>query len=152
MVAEVVRAISRERGSFVAFSGVTIAALGALTIAYESTFRDARAFARGAVAAAPHSALAHFCLGQTYQTGGDADRALAEYDLALSLGAIDVVHNNIAVIHMAHGRWSDAERELRAELAVDPRYARAYQNLAIVLRHENRLDEARAADDQALGR
>jgi Flp pilus assembly protein TadD len=59
------------------------------------------------------------------------------------------VHNNIAVIDMAHGRWAEAEHELREELALDSRYARAYDNLAIVLRHEGRADEARAAAETA---
>ena len=69
--------------------------------------------------------------------------------MSLALGPGEVVHNNIAVIHMAHARWADAERELREELALDPRYARAYENLAIVLRREGREDESRAATNAA---
>jgi hypothetical protein len=149
MIAEIARALVRERGVLVAFAGVTVAALAAITMAYEGTFRDRRAFARAAVAAAPHSPLAHFCLGQNYQIDGDEDRALAEYRIALRLGAIYVVHNNIAVIDMANARWSAAEEELREELAADPRYARAYHNLGIVLRREGRLDEAEQADQRA---
>ncbi len=148
-VAEIVRAIARDRAPLVAFSAVTIAALAAITTAYEETFRDRRTFARAAVASAPHSALAHFCLGQTYQIDGDPDRALAEYRMALALGASYAVHNNMAVIHMAGARWTDAEIELRQELALDPGYARAYRNLGIVLRRQGRVDEALAADRRA---
>jgi hypothetical protein len=148
-VAEIVRALASERRILVAFSTVTLAALAAITVAYEGTFRDRRTFARAAVDAAPHSPLAHFCLGQSYQIDGDDDRALAEYRIALRLGAIDVVHNNIAVIEMANARWSAAEEELREELAVDPRYARAYHNLGIVLRREGRPDEADQAEERA---
>jgi protein O-mannosyl-transferase len=148
-IAEIVRRLPLERAGLLAFTGAAIVVLAGVTLAYEGTFRDRRAFARNAVAAAPHSSLAHFCLGQTYQIDGDADRALAEYRTALALGAVYGVHNNIAVIHMASARWPEAERELREELAGDPRAARAHRNLAVVLRGEGRFEEARAADERA---
>jgi hypothetical protein len=154
-IAEIVRAAAFERAVptpprlFVGLSAIGLLVLVAITAGYEESFRDRRAFARAAAAGAPHSPLAHFCLGKAYQTDGDDDRALAEYETSLALGPGEVVHNNIAVIHMAHARWEDAERELREELAVDPRYARAYDNLAIVLRHEGRDEESRAATETA---
>jgi hypothetical protein len=148
-VAEIVRAVARERTVLVAFSAVTVAALAALTVGYEETYRDRRAFARGVVAGAPYSPLGHFCLGEAYQIEGDENRAFSEYRTALDLGASFGIHNNIAVIHMAGARWSDAEFELREELKIDPRSARAYRNLAIVLRRQDRIDEARAADQRA---
>jgi protein O-mannosyl-transferase len=148
-IAEITRALARERAVLASFSGVTILALAAITVASEGAFRDRRAFARSAVDAAPHSPLAHFCLAQTCQIDGDLDRALAEYRIALALGALYVVHNNIAVIHMASARWPEAEHELLEELAIDPRYARAYRNLGIVFRREGRFDEARVVEDRA---
>jgi tetratricopeptide (TPR) repeat protein len=154
-VGEIARAVAeRDRALLLSGFATTVAALAVETLAYEGTLRDRRAFARSAVDAAPHSALAHFCLGQSYQIDGAADGALAEYRLALRLGATYVVHNNIGVIYMANARWTDAERELREELAIDPHYARAYRNLAVVLRHEGRGEESRQAEEQAdrLGR
>jgi hypothetical protein len=147
-MAEIARAAAFERPApveprlFAALAGIPILVLALVTSGYEESFRDRRAFAREAVAGSPHSPLAHFCLGQSYQLDGDADRALAEYTVSLSLGPGEVVHNNIAVLYMARARWTDAERELREELTLDPRYARAYENLAIVLRHEGRDGEA----------
>jgi hypothetical protein len=154
-ITEVVRAAAFERAEpveprlFAAFAGLAVVVLAGLTIAYEASFRDRRAFAREAVEGSPHSALAHFCLGQTYQIDGDADRALAEYRISLALAPGEVVHNNIAVILMKSAQWPEAERELREELANNPRYARAYANLAIVLRREGREAEALAADEEA---
>jgi protein O-mannosyl-transferase len=136
--------------AFHAFAGVTVASLAMITLGYEGTFRDRRTFAREAAASSPHSPLAHLCLGQALQISGDDDRALAEYETALALGPAEIAHNNIAVIHMANARWPEAERELREELAVDPRYGRAYYNLGIVLRREGRQDEACAAEERAL--
>jgi protein O-mannosyl-transferase len=146
---EIARALVADRPTLLAFSSATAAVLAAISVTYEGSFRDRRSFARAAVAGSPHSPLAHFCLGQSYQVDGDPNRALAEYRTALELGATMGVHNNIAVLFMAQSRWSDAEGELREEVALDPRYARAHRNLAIVLRHENRLDEARDADERA---
>jgi hypothetical protein len=152
-VAEVGRGLSRERNASIAFLVAAIGAMAVMAAGFEATFRDRRRFARAAVEGAPRSSLAHFCLGQSYQIDGEADRALAEYGAALRLGSIDVVHNNIAVILMARGRWVDAERELDEEIAVNPGYARAYTNLSVVLRHEGRQDASNeaAAKARALG-
>jgi tetratricopeptide (TPR) repeat protein len=130
---------------FAALAAVLVLMLAAVTAGYEGAFHDRRAFAREAAAGSPHSALAHFCLGQSYQRDGDDERALAEYRTSLALGPGEVVHNNVAVLYMRGGRWAEAERELRAEIALDPRYAKAYANLAIVLRREGRDDEASQA-------
>jgi tetratricopeptide (TPR) repeat protein len=156
-VAELARAAIFARGDgrptsptlFIALSAILAVALLAITTGYEGAFHDRRTFAREAVAGSPHSALAHFCLGQIDQMDGDDDRALAEYQTSLALAPGEVVHNNVAVLYMKGARWADAERELREELSIDPRYARAYDNLAIVLRHEGRDDESRAAQQAA---
>ncbi len=147
--AEIVRAVAAERRAVAAFGAGTVAALGALALAFGATFHDRRVFALASVDTAPLAPLAHVCLGRVCQLDGDDDRALAEYASAIGLGAVDVVHNNMAVIHMAHARWSDAEREIHEELRVDPRYARAYDNLAIVLFRTGRFDDARAAAGRA---
>ena len=150
MLGEIVRALAPEGRMVLAFGGVAAAVLGAVSVAYEGAFRDARAFARGAVEGSPHSAMAHFCLGQSYQRAGDDDRALAEYLAALALGPAEVVHNNLAVIYMRRAQWPEAESELRGEIAVNPRYARAYFNLGIVLRREGRSAEGCASETTAL--
>lgn len=147
--AELVRASGLDKRVLAAFGAATIAVLAVVTTGFEATFHDPRSFARAAVDAAPHSPVAHLCLGYVDQRAGDDDGALREYARAIALGSAYVVHNNIAIIHMAHGRWADAERELREELAVDPGYALAYRNLAIVLRHVGRPDDAAAADIRA---
>jgi tetratricopeptide (TPR) repeat protein len=126
-----------------------LAALAIVTVAFEGSFRDPRAFALQAVDDAPHAPLAHVCLGSVLQAEGDTTRAAAEYHAALSLGPAEIAHNNLGVIAMGDGRWPEAERELRSEIDLQPSYARAYANLAIVLRHEGRVEESRAAQSQA---
>ncbi len=151
MLAEILRALAPEPRVVGAFGGVVLAGLAVLTFGFEGAYHDRRAFAREAVSGSPHSSLAHFCLGQSDQLDGDDDGALVEYRTALSLGPAEVVHNNIAVIDMKRTRWSEAEGELRAELTRSPRYARAWLNLAIVLRHEQRMRESCDAATTAAG-
>jgi hypothetical protein len=152
VVAEIARAMALERHVFHAAAGATIVAASIVTLAFETAFRDPVHFARDAVEGAPHSALAHVCLGRAYQSAGDDRGALAEYRAALALGPAEVVHNNIAVIAMARGAWQEAERELAAELTLNPNYGRAYYNLGIVLRNEGRMADACMAEDRAAER
>ena len=133
-----------------AFAAVGVAALALVTFAFEGAFREPGSFAREAVAGSPRSPMAHFCLGQVEQRAGHDERALAEYRAALALGPAEVVHNDIAVLAMKDGRWPEAEAELRAELALNPGYATAEYNLAIVLRREGRRSEACEAVKSAL--
>lgn len=146
---ELTRALRLEARVLGAFGAAAIAILAVIAAGYEATFRNPRSFAQAAVDAAPRSPVAHFCMGAVDQRAGDYDRALVEYGRAMDLGSTYVVHNNVAVIDMARGRWADAERELDAELVVDPGYAVAYRNLAIVLRHEGRTDDASDAEARA---
>jgi hypothetical protein len=152
VVAEIARAMTLERHVFYAAAGASIVAASVVTLAFETAFRDPMHFARDAVDGSPHSALAHFCLGRAYQSMGDDPRALVEYRTALALGPAEVVHNNIAVIAMARGSWEEAERELVAELAINPSYGRAYYNLGIVLRNEGRMTDACLAAGRAAER
>jgi tetratricopeptide (TPR) repeat protein len=43
---------------------------------------------------------------------------------------------------MSEGRLPEAELHLRAEIALNPRYAAAHENLGLVLRAMGRSDEA----------
>ncbi|HEY1694140.1 MAG TPA: hypothetical protein VGG39_18355 [Polyangiaceae bacterium] len=150
VAAELARAASIERRAVAAFGGVVVTALALLTVSFEGAFHDERAFAREAVDDAPRSPLAHVCLGQVYQRAGEDDRALAEYRAALAEGPAEVAHNDMAVIAMKRALWPDAERELRAELAVNPGWATPYANLAIVLRRQERPAEACEAARRAI--
>jgi hypothetical protein len=149
-VAEIVRTLKLERGVLVSGGAAAIAGLAVLTVSYESAFRAPLPFARDAVDGSPHSALAHVALGRAYERAGQDDRALSEYSAALEVGAVEVVHNNIAVIAMRRGLWPEAEAELLKEIAAHPRYGKAHYNLGIVLRHEGRMEDACAEEKLAV--
>lgn len=149
VLAELLRGAALEPRALLTTRAATVC-LGLLTLAFESSFRNARAFASDAVDGSPRSALAHFCLGSAAQRQGDDAVATREYRTALTLGPVEGAHNNLAVLAMRDARWMDAERELREELALHPRYGRALVNLAIVLRREDRPDDACRAAQASL--
>jgi Flp pilus assembly protein TadD len=63
-----------------------------------------------------------------------------------------IAHNNLGVLLMARGQLPDAERELREELRINPHYARAHHNLALVLRALGRDAEATPHWEASLAR
>jgi tetratricopeptide (TPR) repeat protein len=148
-VGAIVPALAVERRVLVSFAGVIVSVLALVTFAFEGAFRDPRAFGREAVAGSPHSSLAHFCLGQSYELAGNDELALAEYRTALALGPAEAVHNDIAVLAMKDARWDEAEQELGEELAINPRFARAHYNLGIVQRRQGRMAESCASEERA---
>ncbi len=131
------------------FAFVIAAVFALVSLVYEGSFANRRRFAYAEVDASPHCAMAHFCLGASEQMDGEPVTAMAEYRSALALGAVEVVHNNMAVLEMAHDQWALAEADLRQEIAVNPDYGLAYLNLAVVLRHEGRGADAAQADARA---
>ncbi|MGH7435100.1 MAG: tetratricopeptide repeat protein [Polyangiaceae bacterium] len=141
-VVEIGQAVLRETGTRVAATAAVLIGFAVVSAGYEGAFAGARPFALAAVAWSPRCALARVCLGRSYQGAGEDDRALAEYEEALRLAPAEIAHNNIAVIYMKRGQWDAAARELDAELTLNPGYARAYFNRAIVLRREGRSAEA----------
>ena len=122
---EIARALAPEWRTFAAFVAGCVAMLALFTVAFEGAYRDEAAFAREAVAGSPRSPLAHLCLGQVRQRAGNDFGALAEYRAALALGPAEVAHNDMAVIAMKQARWTEAGRELREELVLNPSFATA---------------------------
>jgi tetratricopeptide (TPR) repeat protein len=67
-----------------------------------------------------------------------------------SRAAEPIVRNNLGVLLMNEGQLSEAEAQLRGELAINPHYAPAYYNLGLTLDQLHRRDEAAGAWEQAL--
>jgi Flp pilus assembly protein TadD len=51
-------------------------------------------------------------------------------------------HRSRAAFALAHQRWSEAEQELRALLAIVPDDATAWNNLGVALEHQHKDKEA----------
>jgi Flp pilus assembly protein TadD len=68
------------------------------------------------------------------------DEALVNYRRALELNPQEpMVHNNIGVIYMNQGKFTEAEAEFNKELEINPGYDRALSNLHDLLILKNRL-------------
>ncbi|MDZ4348766.1 MAG: sulfotransferase [Xanthomonadaceae bacterium] len=94
---------------------------------------------RQALATRPDSAEGWYELGYLLNREGSHEQALEAYDRALALGVKrpEEVRLNRAVIYSDHlRRDEDAERELKAALALDPSYVPALLNLGNL--HEER--------------
>ena len=53
-----------------------------------------------------------------------------------------ITHRSRAAVALAHGRWSEAEQELRALLAIAPNDATAWNNFGVALEHQHKNKEA----------
>lgn len=134
-----VDSVRLERSASIAGGAAVLLVFGVLSVGYSGAYADPLAFGKAAVAGAPRSALAHFTLGQARQMRGEFQSARDEYARALDENADEpIVRNNLAVIYMRDGEWLEAERELEAELRVNPEYPVALENLQVVRRHLER--------------
>ena len=110
----------------------------------------ARKAADALVALAPDSARALYARGLAALSSGDAQTALGDFrKLSQHNPAYAIAHFDLALAEIKLNRYDDAERELRAALALAPNYARAQLCLGTVLLHGGRRDAARSAFDGA---
>jgi tetratricopeptide (TPR) repeat protein len=73
----------------------------------------------------------------------DYDGAYFHYKTALGQRPNDAVAlNGVGLWQMAHGQNATAEKSFRSSVAADPKFAAAYNNLAVSLERQNRRKEA----------
>jgi tetratricopeptide (TPR) repeat protein len=86
-------------------------------------------------------ALSYFSLGNVYLKKGLADKALAEYDTALSMApCVPKAHLNRGVIFFGKSDYKQAEQEFELELSQCHSSAEAHNNLAVLKRLQGDLD------------
>lgn len=116
----------------------------------EDDLTAARVAADALVAIAPESARALYARGVVALRAGDAATARSDFRRLLGNDPTYAVgHYDLALAEEKLGSFTDAERELRAALALAPRYTRASIALGAVLLREGKRDEARATFDSA---
>jgi Tfp pilus assembly protein PilF len=124
----------------------------AATYSYQGALRDRGTFARAAVEKSPNLALAHLQMGTYYQQElNDLDAAEKEYRRAIELNPTEyLIHNNLGVLLMKRGQWSEAKTEFRVELRSYPTCDKAHYNLGLVLGREGAMQDAVAEWKQVL--
>jgi tetratricopeptide (TPR) repeat protein len=95
-------------------------------------------------------AMSYFSLGNVYMKKGLPEKALAEYDTALSMApCVPKAHLNRGVIFFSQGDYKRAEEEFGLELSACRASAEAHNNLAVLKRLQGdpstSLTEARQA-------
>jgi len=116
-------------------------------------FADAEAVYRRVLAPNPDQPTCWYNLGFVQRQQGRFEEALASYEEALKRGVSqpEEAHLNRAVIYADHLRREDkAERELKAALARNPRYAPALFNLANLQEDRGHRAEAMTLYEQVL--
>ena len=91
-----------------------------------------------------------FNIGVALAAQGKHDEAAAVYGRSIRLADGAAKHYNLGNSLAALGRLAEAEAEYRAALAVDPGYTDASNNLSVMLKDQERLEEAAALLEQAL--
>jgi adenylate cyclase len=107
-----------------------------------------------AIRSNPSSALAHFYLGSTLAMAGRSDEAIATLEQGMRLSPRDPMLwaflIGMAHAHFAAGRYRDAADWSRRSLQARPGWPPSARVLATSLAHLGRVDEARAAFEEAL--
>ncbi|MBF0478301.1 MAG: glycosyltransferase family 39 protein [Candidatus Omnitrophica bacterium] len=95
--------------------------------------RNRLEFWKTAVINSPHSPLAHRNLAAMYFLDKDLDRAEVEFKKAADLNFQEpMVHNNLGLIDMNRGRFTEAEKEYLLEIKFNPAYGNAYYNYGLL--------------------
>jgi superkiller protein 3 len=93
----------------------------------------------------PKCASAHLNLAVTFVRAGDFKKAESHYRQAIPGRPGAETHNGLGYVLVRQGRAEEAVAEFQKAIAIDPRFAPAYNNLADALAVQGKLEAA--ADD-----
>ncbi|MBI5764488.1 MAG: tetratricopeptide repeat protein [Planctomycetes bacterium] len=113
-----------------------------VTRSYLTAWRDTPTMARHLARTVPTSAHVHVALGNVLSGEGRFDEALPAYQTAIQLEPSYQGHEGLAAILTRKGNIDEAEKHLRAALAINPRSAKAHQNLGRILQFRGQIAEA----------
>lgn len=111
---------------------VVLAVLCALTVARNAVWADPVRLWRDAAHKAPAEWNAHYGLANALAAQGDCEEAIGAYHRALRLARKPGVLSNLGACLAQEGRTAEARAAYRAALTLNPRYAPAHHNLALL--------------------
>jgi pentatricopeptide repeat protein len=112
--------------------------------------REAFAAYRKALELDPSCASAHFNLAVAFVQAGKLADAESHYRRALSTKPTAETHNGLGYVLERQGRTEEAFEEFRTAIAVDAKYAPAYNNLADGLARQGKFAEAEELYERSL--
>ena len=96
-----------------------------------------------AVKQSPKSARAYLNRGAAYQSRGDLDHAMQDYNMVIGLGPITAVTlSNRGTIFRQRGDFEHALANFNLAIKINPNYAGTYVNRGLLYRYEGKLDLA----------
>jgi len=124
----------------------------AQTLHQEGHYREAALLLERARAEAPDAHDYSPQLAVLYDDLGVSDKAEHEFTLALTKTPNDPdLHNDFGYFYLQRGDNIRAEQQFRKALKIAPKHQKAQTNLARALFKQNRLEEAYATYEQAVG-
>jgi choline-sulfatase len=114
-------------------------------------YGDAQKLYEAALAKGIESATLHARMATLALRAGDRDRAIREYEKALSLDPMDLESQiNLATAYLESGKIADAQRGFQFVLGSDPRSAAAHNGLGLVALRMNDPGGARSHFEEAV--
>jgi len=106
---------------------IYITLLIAINLSHTASFRSPLLFWQKAVEASPNASLAYMNYGAALEQTGQSKRAIEILKAGIDVNPEEpMIHYNLAVVYFRLKIYREAEREVREEIRVNPRYSDAY--------------------------
>jgi tetratricopeptide (TPR) repeat protein len=113
------------------------------TVTRNNVWRDNFSLWSDTVKKSSDSAFVHYNLGNTYESQGQMDKAIAEYKTALQLKPdYEKAHYNLGTAYASRGLWAKAIPEFETALWLKPDLAATHTNLGVAYQSQGQLDYA----------
>ena len=124
--------------------GIVVVLFSVQSAARQKVWRSDLTLWEEAVARSPGAPIAHYNLAAALAAQGRLEEAIAEYQAALRIQPSAVAFTSLAAVESQAGREDRAAAALRDAIAVDPRYAPAWNDLGVIALRAGRVEEAGA--------
>jgi protein O-mannosyl-transferase len=120
-----------------------VVTFGYTTLVRESVWAGSLSLWKDAEAKSPELARTHLNLGMAYQTEGDNDLSMIEYEHALRMNPrLALAYINIAGIYFSRNDFENSEKALKKAMDMAPTLLAPYLNLAQIAMKRNQPQEA----------
>lgn len=122
-----------------------------MTVSRNTVWKNDVVLWEDSVSKSTDGSIPHSELGYAYHMAGDLDKAVDEYNRALSLNRQHfIAQNDLGNVYMKLGRLDDAIRHYRFAVELKPEVPEFYKNLAAAYRAKGWETTAQALEEQAV--
>ncbi len=143
------RGIRRHLPTVICLLGIIV--FSVLTIQQNRVWKTSVSLWSNTIEKYPNQEIAHNNLGQAYASLGLFDKAMMEYNKAISINPnYAMAYNNLGSAHGKKGEFSKAMKALEKAVVLNPRLGDAYYNLSIAYFCEQKYELASEYFDKAI--